>query len=249
MLADFETSSGYPAASTNQIVSFVGLDGWIRITGGVTNDARITPDKAGSGYTYVLAGSQSAMVGDTWIWQSFSSQSVTADDIAHGEISWLQANPDPISANVWTGGFIGNSGGGTPAGIYGMRDGGGNYSIYLLGKNGTWDTSVQYQVGGGGIPTLSYIYQFSMTFDFDAHTMTGYYSLNGGSKSLLGTVDINSSLTAAEFATNYGVVAHGNVATGFDNFKIDVVPEPTILGLLALGGAAVLLARHKHKTR
>ncbi len=245
-LADFETSSGYPAA-TNSVVSFVGSDGWTNVAGGGTNNARITPDAGGSGYTYVLAGSQSAMVSDIWVWQSFSSQSVTADDIANGEISWLQGTPGEMGANVWAGGFIGNSGGGTPTGIYGMRDNGGNYNIYLLGKNGSTNTGVTYQYGGGGTPTMDYVYQFSMTFDFGAHTMKGYYSLNGGSKNLLGEVDIASSLTAAEFATNYGMTLHGSVNTGIDNIQMIVVPEPTTLGLLMLGGAVVLLVRRKHK--
>lgn len=245
MLADFETSSGYPAASPSNAVPIVGYDGWIKISGDSSKGV-ITPDVGASGYTYVLAGSQSVMGGDVWLWQSFSSQSVTASDIANGTISWLQGSPGLLSTGVNTGAWIGTSGGSILAGIEGRGESG-VHSIYLWGKDGDTNTGVTYQYGGGGTPTLDYVYQFSMTFNFTTHTMSGYYSLNGGSNTLLGTVDIGSSLTAADFATNGGILFKGSGSTGFDNFKIDVVPEPTILGLLALGGAAVLLVTRKRQ--
>lgn len=244
------TISDFEAPTYTASGDIVGMDGWRWAIGSGTPPGRVTPD-TNSGYTFVISGSQSVWIRNgNAVQKSFLSEFITASDIANGELSWLQASPDALPSGASQGlSIMSNTGGANPAGIFG-KNVGGTKTIWLEGLT-SFDTGIAYVAGGGGAPNLNKIYQFFMTFDFDLHTMTGYYQdiTGGGSKTLLGTVGINESLTAATFATNYGVALYSSGgAPGFDNIQLDVVPEPSSMALLALaGGLLSLMGRRQRR--
>lgn len=213
-----------------------GQDGW---TGGSV----VTPDTFGSGYTFALAGSQSAMA-TTAVRKYFSSVGATASDIY--ELSWLQATPDAVGLTAYQGIYLINAANQTPTGIV-AKNVGGTVNIWLSG-NTEVDTGVTYLAGGGGAPTLNNIYKFTMQFDFGSAQMTGFSQLNGGSITSLGSVAISNTLTAANVAANYGVFLYNSSGvSGFDNIQLTAVPEPSTVAMALLGLGILSFARRSRR--
>lgn len=232
--------SNFEAPTYTAGTALGGQDGW---TGGSV----VTPDGGGTGYTFALAGSQSAMATITGTRKYFSSVGATASDIY--ELSWLQATPDAVGLTVYQGLYLINAGNSTPAGIV-AKNVSGTVNIWLSG-NAEFDTGVTYLAGGGGAPTLNNIYEFTMQFDFASDQMLGFYSLNGGSTTSLGSVAISSSLTAADVAANYGVFLYNSSgASGFDNIELTAaVPEPGSVAMVLFGlGSLSVLRRSRRQS-
>jgi hypothetical protein len=210
---------------------------------GWTGAGRVTPDS--SGYTFALAGSQSAFVGvDGTARKYFSSVGATAADMY--ELSWLQGTPDAVGLTAYQGLYLINASNQTPAGIT-AKNVGGTVNIWLSG-NTEVDTGVTYAAGGGGAPTVTNIYQFTMQFDFASDQMTGFYKLGAGPTTSLGSVAISNTLTAADVAANYGVYLNSSSGTvGFDNIQLTAVPEPSTMAMALLGLGILSFARRSRR--
>ncbi len=246
MMADFEVASGY--ASGNLLY---GQQGW---SGCASNTSRVTPDPINTGQTFAISGDQSAvMTGYSTMvpFLSFASANATAGDM--GSLTWLQALPGTQTAG--TGGYSGiwiykESSGSTPMGLFIYN--GGNVIMEVNGV--IYDSGEKATMGGGGVPTLNKVYRFTMEFNWDEHEVTGYMADADGSNSInLGTYTWNSGvLDTASDAVNpsngWGVAMWTHTSGGYGAFDdIELIPEPTVVGLAGFSLAGLLLRRRRRR--
>ncbi len=245
IIANFESASGYTAGT-----QLVGQQNW----GGSAGTGNVTPDPLNSGYTFVINGSQSAWVnaGGTGVpRRTFLDAGATAADFY--ELSWFQAAPDALGATAKSGVLLYNPGsGGTAASIL-VEGSTGKVMLHGEFNNGSADDHDSGQtitMGGGGAPTLSQVYRFTMQFSFSGTnaSMTGFMELANdlGNRTNLGTVSMNTGvIPSATYAiNNYSVGLHSTGGTlGIDD--IILVPEPAVTALLGVGLACVLWHRRR----
>lgn len=231
--------------------TFIGVDDWTNPFGGSPPEFLVTPS-ATSGYNFVIAGTQSAVVQSTgYAYKSFASAGVTAGDLQG--VSWLQGGAGTLGDGYLQGMFLANTSGSTPFGIFG-RNVGGTVNIWVFGGIGGsfFDTGISY-VTGGGASALDQVYEFSMEFDFTNSEMTAYYrdvTAGGSRTALLGSpLDFDPLLTASTLAGDYGVLLRNNnvFAAGYDN--IATIPEPSTNILIALGGVLAVILCRKSRLR
>lgn len=247
MIADFEGPT-YTADST-----FIGTAGWQRFGSGADTEYLVTPSPT-SGYNFVIAGSQSAVMQSVgYTYKSFQSAGVTDGDV--GALSWLQGGAFSMGSGYQQGLFLGTSAGSTPMGILG-RNVGGTVNIWVSGglSGELFDTGITYQMGGGA-SSLDQVYRFTMELDFQTFTMQAYYEdvTQGGARTALYTpLAFSNSLTAEVIAADYGVLLINNnfFGAGYDNIEMSAIPEPSSLVLsgFAAIGAMMIFSRRSRQT-
>jgi len=249
LISNFEPADGYVANAT-----VIGVDGWQ--SNSMPGDIlTATP----GGYTFVIAGTQSAYrsaVGNGSSIKLFSSASATANDMY--ELSWLQASPDSLASTVEHGLWLSDNVTSTPnvpgpVAIYGYNATGSPTTtastIRVRGWNTVIDTAVPYLSGGGGAPNLAQIYRFTMQFDWTNFEMSAFYedvTVDPGNRIFLTTVPFDPSVlpSAAVTASDFGVYLQSTGGYfGVDDIVLTAVPEPGVAALMSLGLAGLLVVR------
>lgn len=254
VVSGFETPT-YTAGS-----SLFGTDGWNDPNYG-SSRALTTPASGEVESPFVLGGEQSAYI-QGGARKSFASAGIVAQEI--GELSWLQASPgssDDLFVGGYQGGFLWiNIGSATPTGIAAVKQGDGSMAIRLFGLAG-WSGGGQDYIMGSSGSDVSQVYRFYMQLDFDAHSMTGYYSLGNGNyvggasgqKILLGTVAIPAELTAEILASDYGIgFLNAGGYTVVDDIMMTPIPEPgtvSLVGIAPFAAAFSLRGRRRWAAR
>jgi len=120
----------------------------------------------------------------------------------------------------------------------------GNWWYTSNGANhmyGSTDAGAAGYVGGGPAPTTGQDYYLRATVAAGGLSAQIEASFDNTTWRDFGTK------TAVAYGTKVGIMgsAQSNAVTGFDWITVDVVPEPTAMTLLALGGLAALARRKK----
>jgi len=130
-------------------------------------------------------------------------------------------------------------------------------AIKLFGATG-WAGGGQSYIMGSSGSDVSQVYRFYMQFDFDAHSMTGYYSLGSDNhvglasaqKILLGTVGIDVNLTAELLASAYGIgFLNAGGYTIIDDITMSAIPEPGTVSLVGIALSAVAFTLRGRRRR
>jgi hypothetical protein len=230
-ITNFEPST-YTAGT-----SYNGVDGWVTFSG-TGNRSNVTPFyDADSGLqdNTVIAGTQSGSQKGEQTYRDWNGQqSLIGDGV---EITWLMQNSGLSRTEVSVSdNILGQS---SPLGI--VLNAAGDIKM-LTPNTGLFDAGHDY--------LIDKTYRYSLTIDFTGQTMTATTQniTDGGAVLALGTGN-TGALNLANFQNQGGmiVVERDGLRMYVDNFAITdppaPVPEPATIGLMMLGGTALLRRR------
>ncbi len=232
------TPASYVAGST-----FIDVDGWTTFDTTADEKFIVTPESGiPPGETHALSGSQSAAIFKGSDSVAIAGRKFDADTVL-GDVSVLSCRM-LVDGTGGNGGFyLSNKIGSwkTPGGIFAYV--GGNFFLY---GSSDVDTGVSVITNND--------YLLEMVLDFTNDRFEGFCTdiTGGGSRTSLGVGDFHQPLDPSSTAANGGFIPVSSVtgagaATIFDDIKAGVIPEPSSVVLLCLGGLGLLMTTSRRK--